>query len=219
MKTKDRIFELMEIGFKIGTGFFPGPVSAAFNAFYDAFKNGILSERAEKWKKDVIERLEKLETEYDLLINNESFASALIRTSELAIKTESNEKREMLANALINTYSNNVDEDKVIIFLNLIEKYTFLHIKIIKYLHDEFMQEKFFNNEQQRYMTVFTFHFRDTDSSYVKKAVYDLQNDYLIEKTADDANIQFGHLRFKQLTKLGNDFYDFLIQTKKEKTE
>ena len=87
---------MIEIGVKTAVGSLPGPISAAFNAVYDNVKENVLNKRAEKWKEDVISRLEELETDYDNLINNESFATALIKTSELAIKTQSDEKRKLL---------------------------------------------------------------------------------------------------------------------------
>ena len=48
------------------------------------------------------------------------------------------------------------------------------------------------------------------DEAYLKKAVKDLQNDYLVEDFKDDSKIEFWNTRFELLTKLGNDFYDYL---------
>lgn len=213
MKIGEKIFSLIEIGAKTAAGFLPAPVSAAFNAVYDNVKSGVLNTRAEKWKSDVISRLEKLEAEYDAVINNESFATALIKTSELAIKTESDEKRQMLADALINTYSQSISEDKTLIFLQLIEKYSVLHIQIIRYLHDGYLDERFFNNQVPTFMVLFRLKFNGVEDTYLKKTVKDLQNDYLVEEFRDDAKVEFWRHRFELLTQLGKDFYDYLKPT------
>ncbi len=200
----------MEIGIKTASGFLPGPVSAAFNAIVDGVKESILTKRAEKWKQEVISRLEKLEMEYESLINNDAFATSLIKTSEIAIKTESDEKRAMLADALINTVVYNFDEAKTLTFLPLIEKYTILHIQIIKYLREDYKKERFTNNVIPTFMVLFKMRFNGIDEAYLKKAVKDLQNDYLVEEFKDDSKIEFWNTRFELLTKLGNDFYDYL---------
>ena len=217
MKIGEKIYKLIEVGAKTGVGFLPGPISAAFNAVYDNAKSGVLNARAEKWKSDVVSRLEKLEAEYDAVVNNESFATALIKTSELAIKTESDEKRQILADALINTYSQNISEDKTLIFLQLIEKYTVLHIQIIKYLHDEYLDERFFNNQAPTFMVLFRLKFNGVEDVYLKKMVKDLQNDYLVEEFRDDAKVEFWRHRFELLTQLGKDFYDYLKPAEEEK--
>ena len=210
MEVNNKIYSLIEIGFKTAVGFLPGAISAAFNAVYDNIKTNILSQRAEKWKKEVIDRLGRLETNYDELVSNNTFATTLIRTSELAIKTELDEKRQMLANALVNTYECKIDEDRTIIFLNLIEKYTILHIEIIKYLHDDFMKETFFNNKTPTFLALFKIKFFDVEDAYLRKSLRDLQNDYLVENFKEDSRVEFWGKRFKLLTKLGNDFYDYL---------
>lgn len=210
MKTKDKILAFTEIGIKTAFGFLPSPISAAFNVVYDNVKQSILMKRVEKWQTEVISRLERLEKDYDSLINSEVFATSLIKTSELAIKTESDEKRNMLANALINSVVYNLDESKILIFLALIEKYTTLHIQIVKYLHDDYMNEHFFKNQAPTFMALFRIKFNEVDKTYLKKIIKDLQNDYLVEEFRDDSKVEFWNTRFELLTKLGNDFYDFL---------
>lgn len=213
MKTKKKIYSLIEIGTKTAAGFLPGPISAAFNAVCDNVKESVLNKRAEKWKSDVLSRLEKLEAEYDLVVNSESFATALIKTSELAVKTESDEKRQLLANALVNTYSLKIDEDKTIIFLQLIEKYTILHIQIIKYFHDDYMNEKPLNNHMPPIMGLVRIKFSNIDSAYLNKVVKDLQNDYILEAFQYDSPVDIMHYRAKLLTKLGEEFYKYLMIT------
>ena len=97
MKLKEKIYPLIEMGIKAATSLLPGPFSAVFDVVFDNVKESTLAKRAEQWKKEVITRLENLEMEYDALINNDTFATSLIKTSEMAIKTESDEKGAILA--------------------------------------------------------------------------------------------------------------------------
>lgn len=217
METKEKIHSLIEIGVKTAVGFLPSPISAAFNAVCENVKESVLNKRSEKWKSDVISRLEKLETSYESLINNHSFATALIKTSELAIKTESDEKRQLLANALVNTYSLKINENKTIIFLQLIEKYTVLHIQIIKYFHDDYMNERPFNNHMPPIMGLIRVRFSNVDGTYLDKIVKDLQNDYVLESFNYDSPVEMMRYRSKNLTKLGEEFYEYLMSSFDEK--
>lgn len=213
MKIGDKLHALMEIGLKTASGFLPGPASAAFNAVYDNVKSGVLTKRAEKWKEEVVARLEKLESDYDSLVNNESFATALIKTSELAVKTESDEKRKLLADSLINTYIQSTNEDKSMFFLSLVEKYTILHIQIIRYLHDEYMTETFPLRMRPTFIVLFRLKFKDIDHIYLEKVVNDLQNDYIVTAYNKDSPVFVMNKRMELLTKLGEEFYTFLKPT------
>lgn len=210
MNVKNKIQNLVEAGVKIAVGFVPG-ASNAFNSLFDAVKNSIIYDRAEKWKNDVASRLSKLETDFNSLANSESFATALIKSSEIAIKTASDEKREILANALVNSYIQNVDDIKLTIYLELVDKYTVFHVGIIKYFHDEYMNERFYNNNTPTIMSLLRLRFNKIDKTYLYKVINDLQNDYLIEKFEEQAPIEILHKRFNPLTKFGNEFYSFLM--------
>ncbi len=212
MKTNSKVNSLIDIGTKTVLGFLPGPISAAFSAIIDNVKESVFEKRFSKWKEDVVDKIGQLEAKYEEIVSNNSFATALIKTSEIAIKTESDEKRKILAAALVNTYKQNIEEDKMVIYLQLIEKYSILHVKIIRYLHDEYMSERFFNNKAPTFLALFRIKFHNVEEIYLKKALSDLQNDCLLERFHDDSLIEFQNHRFELLTKLGNDFYDYLSQ-------
>ena len=109
------------------------PIAGTFvSTIYDVFKDGIYKERFEKWSSIVEARLNKLEITVGELNNNENFATMLIKTTELAIKTSQKEKLDYLANALRNSITANLDEDRIIIFMALLEKHTITHINILK---------------------------------------------------------------------------------------
>ncbi len=217
MEISKKIYSLIEIGIKTAVSLLPAPFSAAFNGIWDAIKTNVLDERAEKWKAEVITRLEKVEGDYDSFIKNQAVATFLLKASESAVKTGSDEKRQMLADALVNTYLSNIDEDKTLMFLQLIEKYTILHIRIIKYLHDDYLKQTFSRNYKPPFMVLLKLNFNDVDDAYLKKTIKDLQNDYLVEDFRDNAPVELCGRRFELLTQFGKDFYDFLKPDNNEK--
>lgn len=102
----------------------------------DEVKGNVLQRRYEKWQEMVGQRLSELSQEIlSKLGNSENFATILIKTTELAAKTNG-KKMEYLANAVKFSAENDIDEDTLIIMLNCIEKYTLSHITLLKYLEN-----------------------------------------------------------------------------------
>jgi hypothetical protein len=105
-----------------------------FTQIVETVKGNVLQRRYEKWQGLVEQRLSELSQEIlSKLGNNECFATTLIKTTELAAKTNS-KKMEYLANAVKYFAESETDEDTLIILLNCIDKYTLSHILILKYL-------------------------------------------------------------------------------------
>ena len=96
---------------------------ALITSVYDAVKGNVLSRRQEEWKKVLEERLSNLEDTLDNIGNNELFTTALIKTTEIAMRTTKEEKRLYLANAVANTTRLDLNEEKLIVFLDLLDKY------------------------------------------------------------------------------------------------
>lgn len=114
---------------KGGVGLIPivGPL---FSELIGVFTNKKSQQRFEKWASMVEIRLEKLERKIDE--NNEMFYSAMVKTTQIVAKTHQDEKLQYLANALINSATSTLEEDKIQHFLELIERYTPSHIKTLK---------------------------------------------------------------------------------------
>lgn len=135
MVDKNTINDIVEIVGK--TALSTIPVGGALvTAVYDTVKGNALQKRQEKWKCVIEERLSKLEATLEDISENDGFATTLIRTTELAMKTSKNEKIELLANSLIYSLKNTIDEDKLIIFLSFIDKYSVSHIKILTFFNE-----------------------------------------------------------------------------------
>lgn len=105
---------------------FVGPL---FSELIGVYTNKKATKRFEQWAKLVEERLEKLDKKIDE--DNEKFYSAMVKTTQIVAKTHQKEKLEYLANALINSADVDFDEELTQIFLELVERYTLTHIKLL----------------------------------------------------------------------------------------
>jgi len=105
----------------------------------ELFQNVIqppLEIRRIEWMQQVGEKLRALE-ENGLKIKdlkeNEEFISAVMYASQIALRTHKNEKLQALRNAIINVAKGKAPEEVLQhIFLNLIDSFTELHIRILK---------------------------------------------------------------------------------------
>lgn len=218
MTIKDSINSIITVGGKAALSLLPNPISAILNGIWDELKNNVFKTRYEEFEKMVVDRLYKLEDSYEELVNDENFATALLKTSRMAFETELSEKREILANALVNSFTNKLEEDKMIIFLHLIEKYTCSHIRVLKYFNDEFDKTKFNFPPNPPIMVVIMMNLNDIEHSYLRKIINDLQNDYLINKFKEESVANL----FKKddlVTELGKEFYNFIKDTSRKSAE
>lgn len=151
----------------------------------DSVQSNRLAARHEEWLRNLNDRLTKIEYKVDELGNSEFFTSSLIKATEIASKSHEKEKRDYLANALINSIDlESSMQTTVMIYYNLIDAYTILHIKVLD----------FFNNPSQHTEEIAALYgtsspglllencreFRKVDKDLLKKVVNDLQNDGLI---------------------------------------
>lgn len=100
-----------------------------------------LERRRIKWMTDVSESLQKLEENNNInveaLSNNEEFVTLMISASQLAIKNHAQEKLDSLRNIVLNKacgmdYGDSFDS----LFLNFVDQFTPLHIKLVKIFHE-----------------------------------------------------------------------------------
>ena len=109
-------------------------------AFAEVFNSIIkppIEDRQNRWMLEVTEALNQLLTENRCSIsdlqNNEKFITTLFNASASAIRNHSHEKRVMLKNAVINSAVNvEMSDWKQTIFLNMIERYSTLHLLMLK---------------------------------------------------------------------------------------
>ena len=130
--SKDLAKDIVEVTMKTAASVIPigGPL---VTTVYDVVKSNALARRQEQWKNVIEERLSKIEEELEMIGDNDLFATALIKATETAMKTANEEKRKCLANAVINSVRMDIEEEKMIVFLDLLDRYTISHIKIINF--------------------------------------------------------------------------------------
>lgn len=187
---------------------------------YDAVKGNTLAKRQEKWQNALEERISELEVTLDDIGNNEVFTTALVRATELAMKTASEEKMQYLANAVVNSLNPNLDEEKAVIFLDILGRYTVSHIKII-----------YFFNKPTRFDGVSADYYSMGSPSSVLFQVHPELDNYLFDKVFNDVysdgmvstnqlnTSMTGHgMVSKRTTKLGDDFLSFILDKRQNIT-
>ncbi len=105
----------------------------------ELFQNVIqppLEKRRVEWMQEVGEKLRELEENglnIEELQENEEFVSAVMHASQIALRTHQNEKLQALRNAILNVAKGQALEEALQnVFLNLIDSFTELHLRILK---------------------------------------------------------------------------------------
>lgn len=95
-----------------------------------------LEKRRRDWMAQIGEKLRELESKglrLDELQNNDQFISAAMHASQIALRTHQAAKRVALKNALSNVACGKApDESLQNVFLNLVDTFTELHLRILK---------------------------------------------------------------------------------------
>ena len=180
-----------------------------------------LEQRRKNWEEIIEARLKCIEKSVDELARNELFITSLLMATPIAIKTCDSQKREYLANAVINSLEETVDESKLIIFLSLMDKYTVWHIKFLiffieladiksdtlqnlKSSSDVWVGVTFTNLLSSKYPQ-----FTD-EQEYVEKILRDLESDGLLLQRAAFGFLKKDTIGGQRFTKLGLDFFNFI---------
>lgn len=116
---------------KAGLGSIP-VLGAAATELFGLVITPPLDKRRQEWMNEIAEKLTQLEIDFSNLSQNEQFIDAVIQATSFVIKTSEKEKVSALKNAVINTALNECpDKTKSHVFLNLIDRFTVWHIKIL----------------------------------------------------------------------------------------
>jgi hypothetical protein len=171
----------------------------------DSIKDNVLQRRYEQWQEKVGKRLSDISQDVSLKLgNNDSFATMLIKATELASKTNG-KKMDYLANAVKYTAENEIDEDNLIIMLNCIEKYTLSHILILKYLQNP---SSFSNGKQYIAGGLFSYfddYYPDFNKALQSIILKDLFRDGLVNTDTSGSMTSAG-MEAKRTTELGDLF-------------
>ncbi len=183
----------------------------------EEIQNGIFQNRFEEWKKNVEERLVHLEDEVlNKLPQNDIFATVLLISAQLALKTNQ-EKTKLLANAVANSATTKISEERVVILLNCIEKYTLSHLKLLRFLQNP----KEYNLKEDismgSPMKIYNNYYTQRDKSLDNVIIRDLYADGLINTDSLNSTVSKNGMLEKRTTALGDDMIQFFGIIKYEK--
>lgn len=109
---------------------------------FSAIVRSPLDKRRDEWIESIIEALKVLEEKIDdfkigNLVNNETFVTTLMHTSQVAIRNHQKEKLDALRNAALNaSLPNAPDKDLQLIFVSYIDSFAVWHLRILKFFDD-----------------------------------------------------------------------------------
>ena len=184
------------------------PGGSILVSIVDEIQNGIFQNRFNEWKEAVDERLDRLEeTIINKLPKNDIFATVLLLSAQLALKTNK-QKTQLLANAVANSATTNLSEERVVILLNCIEKYTIPHLKLLRFLYnpkDYNLRELMMGSPMTLYDDIYPNRDKSLDSIIIR----DLYTDGLINTDGLNAIMSNSGAVEKRTTALGDDMIEF----------
>lgn len=213
MEKKELLSEVAEITAKTLVSTIPVG-GTLVTCIWDSIKANAANRRMEDWKNQVEEKLCDLKLSLDDIGNNELFASAMMKATDIAIKTAEDEKRQYLASAVKNSAMASIDES--VMMLDLLDKYTLWHIRILHLFRnpkafdqvhvDGIMMGAASIVVEQVYPEI------AKEKELLDKIVKDLQNDGMMsEGSYMHAGMTSNGVAASRTTELGNKFLKFII--------
>ena len=184
---------------------------------WDAVQNYSLKKRREKWQKMVEIRLSHIEKTLEEVGENENFTSAIMKATETAIRTADSDKMTFLADAVANSLESTLDESRIMIFLNLVDKYTAWHLKILHYFRnptafeDVKMQKYYMGSPEDPLLDHFP-DLKEWSGQLIDKIVKDLYNDGMLDIASLHGTMSPSGMVASRTTELGNEFIDFITK-------
>lgn len=210
-----RAGDVLEVSAKTALSVIPVG-GALITSVWDSVKSNCAQQRLEDWQNIIEDRLSKIEKTLEEVGNNENFTTAIFHATEMAIKTAEQEKRNYLANAVVNTLTIDIDESIMMMFFNMIEKYTVMHIKILAYYQNP---KKFIDTDctniimgsAKDYLYQVYPQFKTSDS-IVDKIINELYNDGLLGSNSTSLNtgMTMNGMLASRTKELGNSFIAFI---------
>lgn len=212
MSETDLIQNTIEVLAKTALSFLPG-TGTFITEVYDAVKGNAYARRNEKWKEVLEDRLSKTEETLDNLGNNEQFTTALIKANEIAMKTAREEKMKYLANAVVSSLNPDLEEEKLMIFLDLLDKYTISHIKIIFFFNNPTINSV--SNSGNYIMgsptTPLFQSYPELNNNLFNKIYKDLYTDGMVNTENLNITMTGSGMLQKRTTELGDEFLNFIL--------
>lgn len=202
-------------------------VGGLFAEYIGLAQDKIADKRMAQWINMVEEKLQKLQDKFDKLAEDELFFSAIQIATVNAMRSYQAEKRMLFANAIYNTAQLNLNEDKKLLFLSLLDRYTLTGIKLLQY----FSQDHYHEDDYVRHRGMVTTYSTGgtefptasilknnpefgNDSAYVKTLSEQFVSDGLISPINFDMPESPKQARRKRTTAFGDEFLSFIASGK-----
>jgi len=212
---KEIIAESIEIAGKTALSLIPVG-GTLITCVWDSVKAYAAQKRLNDWKDLVENRLSRLEYTLDDLGNNELFATAIMRTTDIALKTAERKKREYLANSIYHSTNIPIDEGMLMIYLDYLDRYSVWHLQILHFFQNPKANGNFQNSNLimgsaiEALRPVFPELCQNVD--LVVKIVNDLQMDGLMSRgNYMNATMTSNGVFASRTTELGNNFLKFIL--------
>ena len=189
------------------------PGGSIVTSVYDAVKGGCLEKRQDKWKAAIESRMSTVEKTLEDIGNNEAFTTALIKATELAMRTSLDEKVEYLANGVLHTCNVDLDEEKLIVFMDMLEKYTISHIKILIFFSNPRAYEgmdRYLNCIGSPTTPLFDI-YPELENGMFKKLHSDLYYDGLLTSDNFNVTVTGAGMLAKRTSPLADEFLKFIF--------
>jgi len=175
-----------------------------------------LQKRHENWLKSLYEEIDYLKeqnVEYNIenLQKNENFISIVTQASQHAIKNHVVEKLEYLKNATLNSINSEIDFEDQAVFIDYIESFTLLHIKILIALEERGINGIDSKSDQLSDITIYKIN-SNAPEWKKKHVLQELDNKGLIKK---DYHLQFNskNMMLKiAISEFGKDFLKYITK-------
>lgn len=125
----------------IAKGIVKGGVAALdqgsiFLSILNELNSGEYKRRLNDFINNVDSQLKEIkELQIQQMTDNQMFATVLYLTGQMALKT-SDAKRKLLSRAVVNSHNSKLSEERVIMLLNCIDKYTMTHLNLLHFLQN-----------------------------------------------------------------------------------
>ncbi len=198
-------------------------IGGLFAEYISLAQSKIADKRASQWQAMVEEQLQKLHTDFDSLTENEFFFSCIQVATINPMRAYQDEKRQLFANTILNSIHLDLDSDKKMLFLSLLDRYTLAGIRLLKYYSENHYHEEDFTHHSGM-VTSYTIGGTEYPTTYILKSCPDFKNDEnylksLSEQLTGDgliSKIDFNipespkQARRKRTTRMGDEFLSFI---------
>lgn len=194
-------------------------VGGLFAEYIGLAQDKIADKRMAQWMDMVEEKLQKLHDKFDELAEDELFFSTIQIATVNAMRSYQAEKRMLFANAIYNTALLDLNEDKKLLFLSLLDRYTLAGIKLLRYY-----SQNHYHDRQGGMVTTRSIGGTEYPTKSILKDNPEFENDSAYLKTLSEQLISDGLIspidfnipespqqaRRKRTTKFGDEFLAFI---------